>query len=892
MPSFPIDEYLQQIEHAAANGRPVIVKAEPGAGKTTRLPEHLLKRSTKKILVVEPRRVAAKLPATFIAENRREKLGQTIGYKVRFEDQTSGSTKLIFMTDGMFVKHLIRPDFLDDFEYIIFDEFHERTLNADLALSLVDRYRRRQNGQNANVSSPTFASSSVAASPNEKSFLKLIIMSATIDLDQLTEFYPNAKVFDVKGRSFTVNTAYLPPLENESIERHVLRAVEKIMSDSEKRETSSDSVLSDYPKNILVFLCGKKDIALVSRFLLDKVGTRFEVITLMSESAKDSLMRINEDSSLPKIICSTNVAETSVTLPGIGFVVDTGTHYKQVFAPWNGLPFIVKKNICQDSAEQRAGRCGRVAAGSCIRLYSEADFISRQRFDHPEIERADLSSFLLDGALSSGFSSLDEFLDQSEFLTRPEDSVVNVSRACLSTIQFIDSNGNLTDNAFLSRSIPLHPRLAALVIAGKKAGLENLSYFLAALIECGGVLKKPQAPKRFYESDFLFQLEVVTALKGINPSPPIFNHQEIDPRRLASFVDLSKRLGFDFKFDDKQFTHENIIKLLLTGFCDRVARVLPKFREKQVSARKKKEVFLGGQYVFSYGNSANLPKSSSVQGYPLLISPLAVELTESGRKQIFLDLVSSLDEDKLLKYAAHMLTKKEVIESNQTSRADFLKKTQTYYGDFLLREDVSELTPDELASSLKQLVLDSFPVNFKDAAYFEQYLNRLEALDRALVQHTLPRFDTDFLELFVDALVEGKTSTDQIYTTKLENYFKEFLSYDDLKLLEDYCPQIIRLENKESVAVNWQSGGVAALSEKIHRFYGVKSNICLGAAKIVPKMVLLAPNSRPCQTTSDLVGFFRSGYEQVVRELTRRYPKHYWPEDPTGAKPVLLKRNA
>jgi ATP-dependent helicase HrpB len=259
---FPIDVHLEDIFAAVNTLDTVILKAEPGVGKTTRLPLYLLKNTNKKILVVEPRRVAAKLPATYLAECIGESVGDTIGYKVRFDNKVTPDSRLVFMTDGMFVKHLNDPEFLDGFEYVIFDEFHERTLNNDLGLALVENHREKMRS-------------------NEMRPLKLVIMSATLDTDLMKDLYPSAKVFELKGEMFGVDVSYLPREEKEFCENHVVRAVKSLESNQRIKG------------NVLVFLTGKAEISKTCHQLAQSFGAKYEVIPFMSETAAKSLKKIN-----------------------------------------------------------------------------------------------------------------------------------------------------------------------------------------------------------------------------------------------------------------------------------------------------------------------------------------------------------------------------------------------------------------------------------------------------------------------------------------------------------------------------------------------------------------------------------------------------------------------
>lgn len=857
MSSFPIDPYLKDIIHCVDELGTVIVKAEPGAGKTTRIPAELIRTKDCNVLVIEPRRVAAKLPATFIAEQLGEKVGESVGYKVRFDQKVSKNTRLTFMTDGMAVKHLLNPTFLDDIDYVIFDEFHERSLNTDLALALFENYR----ALNGNTS------------------CRLIVMSATLDISELAMNYDRVETFDIKGRMFPVDQSYLPCQDRERTEEHVARAVNRTLKLG----------LSD--GNILIFLTGKADITKTVSHLTSKFPD-MEVIPFYSEIANKSMTKIKATPEKRKIICSTNVAETSVTLPKVRAVIDLGQQFEQFFAPWNGLPFIRRKKISQDSAIQRAGRAGRVSEGICLRLYSESDFYSRDRFNSPEIERADLSSFLLEGMIGSGASVIEDFLGNLSFVTPPPEASLNTAISCLKLIGFMDSAGKLTAKALDAKNYPVHPRLAAMILHGIEISDSATAILLAAIIETGGVISRKSESKIFHNSDFELELDYITKylIKKSNADYDS-SGMRVNTSSLRLVCELAYRLGLK-DTDLSQIKVQNINNLLLRAFPDRVARVLPKFKQKQDQAAKKGELFRGGQYAFALGKSANLPKTSGVQGHNLLIAPIALELTERGKKQIFLDMVSAISSEELIdvSFENGMITQSSDVE--QRKSGDFVKKEILKYGEITIKESILLLSEGEVHTAIVDALKSNFPSGFSDVDYYNQYVNKLKAIHKLGVEHSLPMFEGEFLDIALDVIAEGKKSIDDVYETSLRQYISELVSYEDLCLMDDICPSQIKLSNGSKLPVIWDEDGSPVISAKLQQFYGISEPIKVGSMNVLARIVILGPNDRPIQVTGDICSFFDSGYEILAKEMKRRYPKHYWPEKPKSAKPIILKRHA
>ena len=351
----PIDEYLQEILKKIQEFSTILIKASPGSGKTTRLPWFIAKNMDKKVVVLEPRRLAAKLAAERIAEEENFKIGQEVGYHFRFENKTSSATQLTFYTEGTFLKKAMNDANLEDTEVVILDEFHERHLETDMALAyLLDLQSRRKN-------------------------LKIILMSATLDTD-ITHNLLNPVTIEIEAKNFPVEINYLPnqpSVLNQNLETKIREALEKIPKDHD----------------ILIFLPGMREIQKVQKYLAHLYG---EVFILHSEVPKEEQEQALSQNSKRKIILSTNIAESSVTIPGIKAVIDLGIQREAIYSPWNGLKIISDRPVTKSSAIQRAGRAGRTSPGVCYRLYSLQDFEARENFTLPEITKADLTdSYLL-----------------------------------------------------------------------------------------------------------------------------------------------------------------------------------------------------------------------------------------------------------------------------------------------------------------------------------------------------------------------------------------------------------------------------------------------------------------------------------------------------------------
>jgi ATP-dependent helicase HrpB len=498
--TLPIDPYIPEILDAVQNYSTVLIKASPGSGKTTRLPWALANGLKKKVAVLEPRRIAAKLAAQRIASEEHLSLGKEVGFHFRFEKNITAETNVIFYTEGTFLKKFIQDSSLKDIEIVILDEFHERHLETDLALALLREVQKKRP-------------------------LKIVLMSATLDL-RLLEAFEDSKSIEIEAKIFPVHLQYLPnqpSILNQSLESKVKKAIGEI------------------PKgNILVFLPGMREMLKVAAVLEGNVHL---LHADLSKEEQEETLKIHQER---KIILSTNIAESSVTIPGISAVIDSGIQREAHYSPWNGLKFIQDVPVTKSSAIQRAGRAGRTGPGVCYRLYSEQDFRERPEHTIPEIERADLTDICL---LVSGTD-----LRPHWFQSPPEEKW-NRSMALLEKLQALE-NGKLTPQGKKMLDFPLDARLSRVLLAGEELPLRSKETLLRYVCE------------------------------------------EIEEDRTGT---LKKRLNFYLKTQGTDATSWE--KCVLTGFVDQVARYRSKQRDfthysgKTLKAHPSLHDLLDGHYL-------------------------------------------------------------------------------------------------------------------------------------------------------------------------------------------------------------------------------------------------------------------------------------------------------
>jgi ATP-dependent helicase HrpB len=792
----PVSEHLQKIEPVAQ----LIVRAEPGAGKTTLIPVHFHRQFGLRVLVLEPRRLAAQSPARFVASSLGSKLGDLVGYRVRFDDQTSANTKICYMTEGMLPGLLRRDPNLTAFDCVLLDEFHERHLQSDLAfafLTLLQQQRRPE--------------------------LKLGVMSATITPERLQARWSKAVVHDIPGKVFPVTIEYRG---FEPTSAAIQDAVKAML-----RDPRSDG------GDILVFLPGRREI----RDVADGLGTSVQparVFELTADTSPQQQAEVFAEAGPRRVILATNVAETSVTLPRVRGVIDSGLAREAGFAPWSGLPTLDVKRVSQASCRQRTGRAGRVAAGVCYRLYGEHDFKSRPAETTPEILRADLCQLILQSLLQGAV--IENSRLALPWVDEPEPDQLAKALATLQMLGLVE-NGQLTVLGQKVAELPLTPRAGTLAVSGATP-----SAVLAAVI-----LEEGWRP---FRSDDIWDLaEIVEKGRG-NQGPA---------RAFAQVRGLVSR-------DDAP---GNLSRAILAAFADRVAVRLGNTNEY---------AFCGGDSGLLLGKSAfELPKFI-----------VALETRESKKTLTAISLAMEVDladlSDGNSSWGKRFLQRKTEIklQDGQVDKVDAL-----YYGQIALTARPLQLTEFELAAELlAQAVIKDWPKQVGEENALVRF-NRKVALAQS-VGLCLDAAPVDLGDLHVLLLewFHGRKRLSEFGDEQLAELLPELVGHALWQEVLQLLPDSLKLTNGKILPVHYEATGTF-VNGVIQDFYGVRANLTLAQGRIPVTCVLLGPHKRPLQVTRDLVGFWERGYVEQKRELERNYPKHYWPDTPSTAFPALLKRH-
>lgn len=795
MVPLPVDALIPQLCDTLRSYSSLVLEAPPGAGKTTRVPPALLAGAPGEVWVLEPRRLAARLAARRVAEELGETLGHTVGYQVRFDSIGSPKTRLRFFTEGVLTRRFVSDPRLRAAAVVILDEFHERHLDTDLSLALLRRLQR-----------------------TTRPDLKLVVMSATLAAAPIAAYLGHCPVLRSEGRLFDMSVRYRPH-SPQPLEEQVRQAVDGLL-------------LEPAAGDVLVFLPGAAEIRRCAQAL---AGRDLLVTPLHGDLPPEEQDRAIRPAGRRKIILSTNVAESSVTIEGVTAVIDSGLARIASHSPWSGLPVLEVRRISQASAIQRAGRSARTAPGRVIRLYPEEDFLRRPVRDTPEVQREDLASLTLT-VKALGIGSLREL----DWLDAPPAAAIDAAEALLDRLG-ATSGASLTPLGRQMAQAPLEPRLARLVLDAAHRRVPEDGALVAALLSLGARL--PQEPHKHTASDLFVLME--------GSFPP-------DTRRLASSVRSALRLPAQQGQSD-----EALQMAVLAAFPDRVA-----------ARRPNDELLLAG------GGSAVLARSSTVRDARFLVTLDIEDRKERGLPLV--RLASAIEPEWLLDLFPGRVTERGGVHWNRTAeRVDAVSALD--YDGLTIEESRSGSVDSTLAAQLlaekaREAGLSRFEEPEELAAFFARL--------RFARDHSpaLPAWsETDALDALGE-LCTGKRSFAELQQDTREGglirYLESRLSAEARRQLEDLAPTRWKLPAGRNARIEYIEGQPPRLASRLQDFFGMKETPRIARGRVPLVLLLLAPSQRPVQTTTDLAGFWERLYPQVRRELMRRYPKHSWPEKP------------
>ena len=796
----PVDPLIPRIVEQLGQGPNLVIEAPPGAGKTTRVPPALLALGAGGVLVLEPRRLAARMAARRVAFERGEMLGETAGYQVRFETVGGRATRLWFLTEGVLNRRLLDDRSLGGVATVVLDEFHERHLQGDFALALLRRLQLLHRPE-----------------------LRLVVMSATLDAGPVADFLGGCPVVRSEGRLHELSIQHTPS-SSQPLEEQVRAALEQLLREG-------------LDGDVLVFLPGASGIRRAMRACAPLASRHgLMAVPLHGDLSPEEQDRAVLPAGAPKVILSTNVAESSITIEGVTAVIDSGLARVASDSPWSGLPTLKVARVSRASAAQRAGRAGRTRPGRVIRLYPREDFLHRPEQDAPEITRRELSQTCL-AAHASGIRDLADLA----WLDPPPEAALAAAENLLRQLGALNERGGLTEAGEQMARLPLHPRLGRLIVAAGERGAGEDGCVLAALLSAGERLS-PDAHGHAGSSDLL-------ALLDRERSPQ--TRKLI--RQVRSVVRPSPRHDHD---------EEALLMAVLAAFPDRVAR-----------RRRGNELLLAG------GGGAILSPLSVVHRHDLMVAVDIEERPEQGLPLV--RLASAIEPEWLLDMLPERIRERQSVEWNR--EAERVDAISALLFDNLVLEQSESARPDpeEARKLLARKAIEAGIERFADRAEIDSFLARVAFAAR---HGGVPRLDEQDVQAALAELCRGRRSFRELAEAAggggLLRVLRRRLSAVQMRALDTVAPEFIHLPRGRRLRMHYELDRPPWVASRLQDFFGMRETprIAGGAEPVVIR--LLAPNQRPVQTTTDLAGFWERLYPQVRRELCRRYPKHAWPEKP------------
>jgi ATP-dependent helicase HrpB len=843
----PIHEIADSIRSAASGNQRVLLTAPTGSGKSTEVPGIIadLPEIKGRVIVIEPRRMAARLLAGFVAQSRNTPLGKETGYAVRFDTRYSTDTKILYLTDGVFQRMLQDNPTLDGISAVIFDEFHERRLAVDIAL-----------GRCLNLQE------------NQRPDLRLIVMSATLETDSLEYFMMPVTQLKAGGRTFPVEILHRPhkPPENH---RQAGPPGEVPVWEQITALAREALALPD-PGNLLIFLPGTHEIRRTIELLNHLPAAKnYDIYPLYSSLPPADQEKAIRPSNRPKIIVSTNVAETSLTIAGVRTVIDSGTARISHFDPRRCINTLHMRKISRAAADQRAGRAGRTAPGRCLRLWSTSDHARRDPFEIQEVHRIDLSEAIL-LLKASGIHEPESF----RWLDPPTATALQNANQLLNDLHAIDDHGKITDIGREMATIPLEPRFARLLLAGLHHGCLAETAFIAAVVQGEGIFAKgKQATGR---KDFILP-DDPTDFAGEYRAFQSAQAMNFDPRRLADLgihargskdtAQIFDRL-LDFfpksaiKNIDFQTRREAVAKSVLAAFSDQLAV----------------RISQGNLACRLVGNRRGKLEDISCARHAVAF--VACEITEVEAREVIthLRLATSIELEWLEELFFDEI---QTIDgaSYDEARRRVTRLQQKKFRDLSLesKESDHDVPLDAAAEILAKRVLSGELVLKNWDAQVEQFTHRLTFISKWMPELGLPTWTEDDRIAAISQICHGAISYKEIKEAAVWPVLNDWLSSHQRYLLDTHCPERIHLTSGHSAKITYSSENDPFFSTKLAQLVGTQTTPTIAAGRVPLLVHILAPNNRPWQMTKDIPNFWQNGYPQMKKELAGRYPRHPWP---------------
>ncbi len=861
----PIYEIEQELLTGLQAHKRLIVSAPTGSGKSTQVPQMLADRGLLgygQVVILQPRRLAARLLAARVAWERKGELGREVGYQIRFESVISRETRIRFVTEGVLLRQMVQDPKLPGVSALIFDEFHERHLYGDITLAqALDLQEKRR--------------------PD----LQILVMSATLDATRLENYLKPCRVVESAGRTFAVEIRYSADPSY----------VDKRPVWDQAAEAFSRFVGSGGEGDVLVFMPGGFEISQTIEAIRHTDEARgFILLPLHGElNPKDQDAAVARYDKR-KVVVATNVAETSLTIDGVRCVIDSGLARIPRYDPYRGINTLLIEKISQASAEQRAGRAGRTAPGVCLRLWSREEHGHRPIQELPEVKRLDLSEVVLT-LKAAGVPNLRTF----RWLEAPEEQALAHAEELLTDLGALageiantakneeqndpeerkkakEGNKSITAIGRKMLAFPLHPRYSRMLLAAQEQGCVYQACLVAALTQGRDLLLRnvdrataTQREDLFGDkagSDFWILMRAWTYASKNDYRMDVCRRlgiHAVTARQVGplfqQFLDIARREGLSTEL--RQIADEMLHKCILIGFSDRVAR----------------RIDLGTlRCELVHGRRGSLARESVVQNSPLIVAAEVREIEGKDKElNTLLNLVTAIDEKWLHELFPHDVSASPRVFYDATTKRVYAEE-QLKFRDLVI--GTRRVDPPEDAAALllaEEVMAGRLILNDWDHAA-EQWILRLNLLGEWAPELQLPPITEPDKRHLIEQICHGAFGYKEIKDKPVKGILKGWLSAAQQELLEKHAPERVSLSNGRTPKVSYERGNPPHIAVRIQELYGVTATPRIALGKVPVLVHILAPNQRPVQITQDLGGFWRDQYPRVKQELQRKYPKHEW----------------
>lgn len=814
MKNLPINDILDNIIKKLKSNNKLILQAPPGSGKSTVIPISFLNESytkNKKIIVLQPRRVAARMVATQLAFNINEKVGNTIGYIIKNENIQNKNTKVLVVTEAILTRMIQDDQELRDVSMIIFDEFHERSIHSDLALAL-----------------------SLEVQELLRDDLKIILMSATLNSSEALKLLgENTPVITSNGRLFEVQDIYLDK--------------KTLLNKNNIYDITYDTILNSLKNDngdILVFLSSLRHINNLA-IKLNNTINKDDIIVLplysaLSKKEQDLAIRKN---SKRKIILSTNIAQTSLTIDGVKVVIDTGYENQSSYNFNTAMNSLNEQFISIDSSIQRAGRAGRTSNGKCYKIWQKGKILEPS--DKPEILRSDLSSLILDLALWG-----DTDFNSYKFIDIPKDDFISSNKELLEFLNMIDNSSNITNYGQIAIKLGLHPRFAFMILSANNLGFAKEACILASIF----------SSNLSYKDDFklIFFDILANNIKS-------YIHKDILKTSNIYYKKLQK---LNIIKEPKKFKDNMLGVLTLFAYPDRLAK-----------QRKLNSEF----YKLSNGKGAMLKKDDVLFNSQYLVVP---NIMASNTNSIISSAIK-IEFDFIKTYFKNIIHKREDINYDKSSNS--INIQEIFY---ILKLDLfsKKLSLDDTENK-KELFLNIISNDMYSLLNFNSKVQEFRARINFVNHHIPNKFismSNEYLQEnilnIIEPYINNINSIKDIKNLDLYNILYSLLSFEETKSLENLAPSFIKVPSKRDIKIDYSDINNAVLKVKLQEIFGLFETPKVLNNTISLQIHLLSPANRAIAITNDIKSFWDNAYIDVVKDMKNKYKRHYWPEDPYEAK--------